>query len=82
MPSSQACIRCQMLSINPKMLPRLDELEEDLLARRQRAISEGWRGEGEELELTLTFLRSKRNQARRAAAMGTVSLGMPVRPGR
>jgi hypothetical protein len=36
--SSEACIRCPMLSINPKMLPRLDELEEDLLGRRQRAI--------------------------------------------
>jgi hypothetical protein len=44
-----------MLSINPKMLPRLDELEEGLLARRQRAINEGWRGEAEGLELTLTF---------------------------
>lgn len=36
-----------MLSINPKMLPRLDELEEDLLARRQRAIDESWHGEVE-----------------------------------
>jgi hypothetical protein len=77
-----ACLRCQMLSVNPKMLPRLDEIEEDLLARRQRAISEGWRGEVEGLELTLAFLRSKRDQARRAASMGTVSLGMPVVPRR
>ena len=75
-----ACVRCQMLSVNPKMLPRLDELEEDLVHRRQRAIDEGWRGEVEGLELTLTFLRSKREQARRAAAMGTVSLGIPVLP--
>jgi len=71
-----------MLSVNPKMLPRLDEIEEDLLARRQRAISEGWRGEVERLELTLTFLRTKRDQARRAASMGTVSLGIPVVPRR
>jgi hypothetical protein len=28
-----------MLSINPRMLPRLDELEADLRARRQRAIA-------------------------------------------
>jgi hypothetical protein len=77
-----ACLRCQMLSVNPKMLPRLDEIEEDLLARRQRAISEGWRGEVEGLELTLTFLRNKRDQARRAASIGTVSLGMPVVPRR
>ncbi|MFG2895005.1 hypothetical protein [Streptomyces sp. NPDC048248] len=32
-----------MLSVNPKMLPRLDELEEDLLARREHAIAEDWR---------------------------------------
>lgn len=73
-----ACIRCHMLSINPKMLARLNELEEDLLARRQRAIDEGWRGEVEGLELTLTFLRSKRDQTRRTATLGAVSLGMPT----
>jgi Phage integrase family len=34
-----ACIRCPMLSINPKMLPRRDELESDLISRRGRAIA-------------------------------------------
>jgi hypothetical protein len=70
-----------MLSINPKMLPRLDELEEDLLARRRRAVEEDWRGEIEGLDLTLTFLRSKRTQAQRTARLGTpgqVDLGLPV----
>jgi hypothetical protein len=75
-----ACVRCPMLSINPKMLSRLDELEQDLLARRQRAIDEGWRGEVEGLELTLKFLRSKRIQAQRAANLGAVNLGMPGPP--
>ncbi len=77
-----ACIRCPMLSINPKMLPRLDELEEDLLGRRQRAIDEGWQGEIDGIDLTLTFLRSKRNQAHRAQTMapGVVVLGMPTTP--
>jgi hypothetical protein len=74
-----------MLSINPKMLPRLDELEADLLTRRQRAIDEGWRGEVEGLDLTLRFLGSKRAQAHRAAVAGRVDLGMPAlsrhRPG-
>jgi hypothetical protein len=75
-----ACIRCPMLSINPKMLPRLDELEADLLARRQRAITEDWRGEVEGIELTLTFLRAKRNQAQRSMslAVGSVDLGIPA----
>jgi site-specific recombinase XerD len=77
-----ACIRCPMLSINPKMVPRLDELEDDLLARRQRALGEGWRGEVDGIDLTLTFLRGKRDQARRAAARGPVSLGMPALPQR
>jgi hypothetical protein len=69
-----------MLSINPNMLPRLDELEEDLLARRKRALEEGWRGEVEGLELTLTFLRSKREQARRFERNSPVALGIPAIP--
>lgn len=75
-----ACIRCPMLSINPKMLSRLDELEEDLLARRERAVAEDWRGEIDGLDLTLTFLRSKREQARRFARSSPVSLGLPAVP--
>ncbi|MFB7745334.1 recombinase [Streptomyces sp. NPDC056132] len=66
-----------MLSINPKMLPRLDEIEEDVLARRKRAVAEGWQGEIEGLDLTLTFLRSKREQTRRFQRVGTVDLGLP-----
>jgi hypothetical protein len=70
------------------MLPRLDELEADLRACQQRAIAEGWLGEVEGLNLTLTFLRSKRTQAQRAAAMHArtgpimVTLGMPRPPNR
>lgn len=51
-----------------------------LVACRQRAIGEGWRGEIEGLELTLKFLRSKRLQAQRAANVGPVGLGMPGPP--
>ncbi|MDT3397964.1 hypothetical protein RKE29_15155 [Streptomyces sp. B1866] len=76
----RACIRCPMLSINPRLLLRLDELEADLLARRQRAIDEGWRGEVDGLDLTLSFPRSKRAQAQRAAATGKADLGMPTLP--
>jgi hypothetical protein len=74
-----ACIRCPMLTINPKMLPRLDELEADLNSRRERAIAEGWRGEVEGIDLTITFLRAKRSQAHRALAVApeAVDLGLP-----
>jgi len=60
-----ACVRCPMLHVNPKMLGRLDELETDLVARRQRDELEGWTGEAEGIDLTLTFLRSKRDDAQR-----------------
>ncbi|HET6294374.1 MAG TPA: tyrosine-type recombinase/integrase [Kribbella sp.] len=70
-----ACIRCPMLTLSPKMLPRLDELEADLVERRTHALANGWKGEIEGLDLTLTFLRSKRTQTRRS-----VNLGMPAVP--
>jgi hypothetical protein len=49
-----SCLRCPMLAINPKMLPRLDEIEDDLLTRRARAEHEAWLGEVEGIDLTLT----------------------------
>ena len=36
-----ACVRCPMLHVDPRMLPRLRELEDDLVARRGRAVDEG-----------------------------------------
>ena len=49
-----------MLDIYPKMLPRLDEIEDDLQGRRSRAAHEGWLGEVEGLDLTLTYLHQTR----------------------
>jgi hypothetical protein len=40
---------------------RLDDIEADLIARRQRADDDGWQGEIEGIELTLNFLRDKRD---------------------
>jgi integrase len=69
-----ACLRCPVLQIAPGMLPRLQEIETDLVARRSRAEGERWLGEIEGIDLTLEFLRDKRNQAERAATF----VGMPV----
>lgn len=66
-----------MLSLDPKMLFRLDELEQDLVERRSRAVAEGWQGEIEGIDLTLTFLRGKRAQAQRFQRSGVVDLGFP-----
>lgn len=70
-----ACIRCPMLHVDPKMIPRLDELESDLLARRAHAESQGWLGEIEGIDLTLSFLRNKRARARRLTT--PTHLGLP-----
>jgi len=67
-----------MLNINPKMLARLDELEDDLVARRSRAEREGWLGEVEGIELTLTFLRQKRQETQRLARIAPVDVPIPV----
>ena len=56
-----------MLNINPKMLFRLDEIEKDLLDRRARAEREDWLGEIEGIDLTLGFLRQKRERTERLA---------------
>jgi len=69
-----------MININPRMLPRLDEIEADLLARQARAEAEGWLGEIEGIDLTLSFLRQKRDQTRRLARVAPVDLGMPGAP--
>ncbi len=71
-----ACVRCPMLFIDPKMLPRLEELDRDLVARRERAEAEGWLGEIEGIDLTLTFLRDKHRQAQRLRAL-PIRLGSP-----
>lgn len=71
-----ACIRCPVLQVDPKMLARLDEIEADLIQRRRRAEHEGWLGEIEGLDLTLSFLREKRTHTRRFARR--TQLGLPT----
>ena len=73
-----ACIRCPMLQVNPKMLPRLAELEKDLLLRRKRAEEEQWLGEVEGIDATLTFLRAKQADAARLFKRPVIDLGLPT----
>ncbi|MFI1890730.1 hypothetical protein, partial [Streptomyces jumonjinensis] len=74
---SQRGIRCPMLQVNPKMLPRLAEIEKDLLLRRKRAQEEHWLGEVEGIDATLTFLRAKQAEAARLSKRPTTNLGIP-----
>jgi hypothetical protein len=59
------------------MLPRLDELETDLLDRRSRAEQEGWLGEIDGLDLTLNLLRQMGDETRRMLRRSTDS-GCPA----
>jgi hypothetical protein len=69
-----ACLRCPVLQVDRGMLQRLNEIEADLVMRRSRAEAEAWLGEIEGIDLTLEFLRDKRNQAERAATF----VGLPA----
>ncbi|MGX1612579.1 tyrosine-type recombinase/integrase [Micromonospora chalcea] len=73
-----ACIRCPVLELSPGMLPRLNEIEDDLLGRRRRAEQERWLGEIEGIDLTLTFLAQKREEALRRQPAGPAFLGLPA----
>jgi len=73
-----ACLRCPMLHVEPRMLPRLDDIESDLLARREQAENEGWRGELEGLEVTIAHLRAKRTRGQRLVASQLVRLPFPT----
>ena len=64
------------------MVERLGELEVDLLARRTRAEAEGWLGEIEGIDLTLTFLHDKRRVAARIVQPTHVTLHTSRQPER
>jgi integrase len=73
-----ACVRCPMLHVEPRMIVRLDELEADLITRRDRAQQEGWRGEIDGLELTLGHLRDKRDRALKLSNRSRAALPEPA----
>jgi hypothetical protein len=65
--------------VNPQLLPRLDELEADLEQWRARAAAEGWLGEIEGINRTLSCLHDKRADALRLTRITRqVALGMPA----
>lgn len=66
-----------MLHIDPKMLPRLTEIETDLTQRRTLAQTNGWLGELEGVDLTLSFLHDKKSQLDRRLQQLT-NLGIPA----
>jgi hypothetical protein len=60
------------------MSGRLDEIEEDLLVRLERAKSERILGEVEQLELTLTCLKGKKHDVEVLKRRAIPFLGIPT----
>lgn len=60
--------------VDPRMLTHLDEIETDLLACRDQIQVDGWIGELEGIDLTLAFLRGRREEANRLQHRERVAL--------
>ncbi|MFZ3492366.1 hypothetical protein ACODT5_03845 [Streptomyces sp. 5.8] len=68
---------------DPKVIFRLEEIKTDLIARRARAETEGWLGEIESIDLTLTLTLTLLQQKHTEALWlpgrpRTIDLGIPA----
>ncbi|MET8680058.1 site-specific integrase [Streptomyces sp. NPDC004647] len=75
-----ACVRCPVLIVHATERPRLVEIRENLQARIQEAEREGWLGEIEGLQSSLTHAEEKLAQldAQIARKQEAVDLGIPA----
>ena len=76
-----ACLRCPLLRPDPAQRPRLVEIRDNLHARIAEARQQGWLGEVDGLQISLTGARQKLAQLDQIAAKPTSThLGMPSFP--
>jgi hypothetical protein len=76
-----ACLRCSLLRPDPAQRPRLIEIRDNLHARIAEARQQGWLGEVDGLQISLTGAREKLEQLDQIAAKTTSThLGMPTFP--
>ncbi|MFI0989339.1 tyrosine-type recombinase/integrase [Streptomyces exfoliatus] len=75
-----ACVRCPVLIVAATERPRLVEIRDNLLARIVEAEREGWIGEIEGLQISMTHAEEKLAQldAQRASKQQAVDLGIPA----
>ncbi|MGX5185435.1 hypothetical protein ACWKT5_22080 [Streptomyces avermitilis] len=73
-------MRCPVLIVHATERPRLVEIRDELLARILEAEREGWLGEIEGLQSSLTHAEEKIAQldAQIARKQGAVNLGVPT----
>ena len=79
-----ACVRCPLLWPDPDQRPRLIEIRDNLRDRIAEAQREGWLGEVEGLQVSLTGAEEKLAQIERRCRTGTgiaaTNLGIPTLP--
>lgn len=76
-----ACIRCPMLRVEPAQRRRLEQITINLTARIDEARTNGWLGEVEGLQHSLTAAKTKLagiDRTARAARSTTADLGIPT----
>jgi hypothetical protein len=80
-----ACIRCPMLRVSPTQRPRLIEIIRNLGERITEARANGWLGEVQGLQVSLTDAKKKLisldrslERTRNNQNQGPTDLGMPV----
>jgi site-specific recombinase XerD len=75
-----SCIRCPLLRVDPARRPRLEEIRDSLAARITEAERQGWAGDLEGLNISLSRANGKLAQVDRTIARRstTADLGMPA----
>lgn len=74
-----SCVRCPVLRVDPGQRHRLEEIRDNLTTRIAEAQREGWRGEAENLSVSLTHANDKLAQLdARARRAETINLGIPT----
>lgn len=73
-----SCVRCPLLRPDPAQRSRLIDIRDNLIARIGEARENGWLGEADGLQISLTGARQKLDQLDQMNAVTmTVSLDMP-----
>ncbi|MFI8392463.1 tyrosine-type recombinase/integrase [Streptomyces sp. NPDC085540] len=76
-----SCIRCPMLQVSPHQRPRLVEIIRNLVERIEEARLNGWLGEVQGLQASLTKAKEKLvaldRSMKRNCGNGPINLGMP-----
>ncbi|BAC68615.1 hypothetical protein [Streptomyces avermitilis] len=74
-----ACVRCSLLRPDPAQRTGLVDIRDNLIARIDEAEREGWLGEVEGLQVSLTGAEEKLAQLdRRRGSHAVVDLGIPT----